>query len=142
MYDLPKDILTNLVRKEGDGPTSPRDDETATDHPTESRPESRAESSDGSKSCSLCGVTFNTIDDQRSHIRSDFHGYNLKQRMRGANAVTENEFEKLVGGRLRVWLFYAIAEMSQILMRVFRVLILRSRRKRRVRARRLHSAHC
>jgi hypothetical protein len=86
-----------LVRKEGDGPTA-QEDTLETDTATESRPESRAESSDGSKSCSLCGVVFYNVDDQRSHVRSDLHGYNLKQRLRGAKPVTENEFEKLVGG--------------------------------------------
>ncbi|EPE37094.1 Ankyrin repeat-containing protein [Glarea lozoyensis ATCC 20868] len=96
VYDLPKDILTNLVRKEGDGPAA-QEDASETDSTTDSRPESRAESSDGSKSCSLCGVMFYNLDDQRRHVRSDLHGYNLKQRLRGAKPVTENEFEKLVG---------------------------------------------
>jgi hypothetical protein len=96
VYDLPRDILSNLVRKEGEGPTNHEED--STDVTTTPRPESKAESADGPKSCSLCGVTFYTIDDQRSHVRSDLHGYNLKQRMRGVTAVTENEFEKLVGG--------------------------------------------
>ena len=30
-------------------------------------------------------------------MRSDFHGYNLKQKIRGRKPVTETEFEKLVG---------------------------------------------
>lgn len=57
----------------------------------------KAENAIGSKACSLCGVTFQTVEDQRSHIRSDLHGYNLKQRVRGANTVNEADFEKLVG---------------------------------------------
>lgn len=36
------------------------------------------------------------MEDQRGHIRSDWHGYNLKQKLRGGTPVTENEFEKLV----------------------------------------------
>lgn len=52
----------------------------------------------GSKACSLCGVAFHTVEDQRSHVRSDLHGYNLKQRIRGANTVSEGDFENLVGG--------------------------------------------
>lgn len=40
---------------------------------------------------------FYTVEDQKSHVRSDFHNYNLKQKIRGAKAVTEIEFEKLVG---------------------------------------------
>lgn len=51
----------------------------------------------GSKACSLCGVAFNTVQDQRGHVRSDLHGYNLKQRLRGTNTVSEVEFENLIG---------------------------------------------
>ncbi|KAG9230830.1 hypothetical protein BJ875DRAFT_408110 [Amylocarpus encephaloides] len=97
VYDLPKDILATLTRKEGDGPASEQEDLPHSDTTTQSRPESRAESVDGSKACSLCGVSFHAVEDQRSHVRSDLHGYNLKQRLRGATPVTENEFEKLVG---------------------------------------------
>lgn len=95
MYDLPQDILTTLTRKDaaGDGPQD--NIQTSADIP---RPELRTESAAGSKSCSLCGVTFHTVEDQRSHIRSDLHGYNLKQRIRGAKPVNEGDFEKLVGG--------------------------------------------
>ncbi|KAH6674878.1 hypothetical protein B0J14DRAFT_23417 [Halenospora varia] len=93
IYDLPADILSTLARKEGDGPEGAG----ATDTTGETRPESRMESSDGSKTCSLCGVTYHTVEDQRSHVRSDLHGYNLKQKIRGAKPVSEVEFEKLVG---------------------------------------------
>jgi hypothetical protein len=48
----------------------------------------------------MCGVAFHTVEDQRSHIRSDLHGYNLKQRLRGAIPVSEGDFEKLVGGTI------------------------------------------
>lgn len=97
VYDLPADILSTLARKEGDGPEGAG----ATDTTGETRPESRTESSDGSKTCSLCGVTYHTVEDQRSHVRSDLHGYNLKQKIRGAKPVSEVEFEKLVGGMAR-----------------------------------------
>ena len=54
-------------------------------------------SSAGATSCSLCGLTFESLQEQRGHVRSDIHGYNLKQKLRGRNAVTEAEFERLVG---------------------------------------------
>ncbi|KAE9365234.1 hypothetical protein N431DRAFT_549491 [Stipitochalara longipes BDJ] len=96
VYDLPADILTTLTRKDGSeggvqediAPTSSIDNRVL---------QSRTESAVGSKSCSLCGVTFHTVEDQRGHIRSDLHGYNLKQRLRGAKTVSEGDFEKLVG---------------------------------------------
>jgi hypothetical protein len=48
-------------------------------------------------SCSLCGLNFADLQEQRNHVKSDLHKYNLKQRLKGLNAVSENEFEKLIG---------------------------------------------
>ncbi|KAG4222134.1 hypothetical protein PC116_g29391, partial [Phytophthora cactorum] len=39
---------------------------------------------------------FATVQDQRSHLKSDLHHYNLKQKLRGRNPVSEAEFEKLI----------------------------------------------
>lgn len=50
----------------------------------------------GSQSCSLCTLSFATVEDQRSHLKSDLHHYNLKQKLRGQNPVSEPEFEKLI----------------------------------------------
>jgi hypothetical protein len=97
VYDLPADILTTLTRKDDTGGEA-QEDITPTSSTDKLVVESRTESSVGSKSCSLCGVTFHTVEDQRGHIRSDLHGYNLKQRLRGAKPVSEGDFEKLVGG--------------------------------------------
>lgn len=61
----------------------------------------KADSDDSSPakatSCNLCGLSFASLADQRSHVRSDLHGYNLKQKMKGAKPVSEAEFEKLIG---------------------------------------------
>ncbi|KAF2218719.1 hypothetical protein BDZ85DRAFT_77322 [Elsinoe ampelina] len=48
-------------------------------------------------SCALCGLSFADLNGQRSHVRSDLHAYNLKQKLRGAKAVDEKEFDRLVG---------------------------------------------
>jgi hypothetical protein len=108
VYDLPTDILTTLTRKDDTG-EGPQEDPTTTTATKELNLDSRTESAVGSKSCSLCGVAFYTVEDQRSHIRSDLHGYNLKQRIRGAKPVSEGDFEKLVGGMVSFppfWIFY------------------------------------
>lgn len=96
VYDLPVDILSTLAPREDAG------QEGITSPPTieETTTQGKTDTGASSKACSLCGVTFQTVEDQRSHVRSDLHGYNLKQRVRGAKPVTENEFEKLVGGEL------------------------------------------
>lgn len=49
-----------------------------------------------STSCLLCGATYHSVQEQRQHVKSDWHNYNLKQKVRGAKVVSENEFEKLV----------------------------------------------
>ncbi|TQS31957.1 hypothetical protein Golomagni_07745, partial [Golovinomyces magnicellulatus] len=55
-----------------------------------------SDSAVGSQACSLCGLTFAALVDQRGHLKSDLHHYNLKQKLRGRKPVSENEFEKLV----------------------------------------------
>ena len=52
----------------------------------------------GAQTCSLCGLSFSGVLDQRSHLKSDFHHYNLKQKLRGRKPVSESEFERLIGG--------------------------------------------
>jgi hypothetical protein len=50
-----------------------------------------------SLSCSLCSTNLGNVKDQRQHVRSDWHGYNLKQRLKGFDPVSEIDFERLVG---------------------------------------------
>ena len=98
VYDLPQDILTTLQPRDSTLLSNSENDPLET--PSKSRA-STTISEDGvvgAKACSLCGTTFQTVEDQRSHIRSDFHGYNLKQRLRGLPPVNENDFERLIGG--------------------------------------------
>lgn len=95
VYHVPQDILTTLTPRD-DPEDGPRDETVAPAKAPLS--EARTDSSATSKSCSLCGLTFHTVEDQRSHTRSDLHAYNLKQKMRGAPPVTEGDFEMLVRG--------------------------------------------
>ncbi|KAH7390139.1 hypothetical protein BKA64DRAFT_580123 [Cadophora sp. MPI-SDFR-AT-0126] len=94
VYDLPQDILSTLTRKDDTSEAPQNDLSSSIKEPVR---DIRTESAAGAKSCSLCGVAFHTVDDQRSHNRSDLHSYNLKQKIRGAKPVTEGDFEKLVG---------------------------------------------
>ncbi|KAK1655802.1 ankyrin repeat and zinc finger domain-containing protein [Colletotrichum phormii] len=90
VYDLPQEVLTTLSLKP---------DASIPEQAPPSPPSKDTSSSDlvGSQACSLCGVTFPTAIDQRSHQKSDWHHYNLKQKLRSAKPVSENEFEKLIG---------------------------------------------
>ncbi|KAF1961576.1 ankyrin repeat and zinc finger domain-containing protein 1 [Byssothecium circinans] len=99
VFDLPEEILSTITLK--DQPNRPIQ-ETAprTDTPASETPEP-SEYEDGgpakATSCSLCCLSFATVADQRSHVRSDLHGYNLKQKIKGLNPVGEADFEKLIG---------------------------------------------
>lgn len=99
VYDLPAKVLDSLTLKsdvtaEPETPTqSQREPETSFEA------ESEAKSSDsvaGGQTCSLCGLSFTAVIDHRGHLKSDLHHYNLKQKLRGRQPVSEVEFEKLV----------------------------------------------
>ncbi|SPN99804.1 related to Found in Mitochondrial Proteome [Cephalotrichum gorgonifer] len=96
-YDVPPVILNSLSLKPG-SLTEAQD--TVWSSPSEevaAAPSSPStETQVGSKACSLCSLAFVTIEDQRGHIRSDLHNYNLKQKLRGNKPVSENDFEKLI----------------------------------------------
>ena len=50
-----------------------------------------------STSCNLCQATFPAVYEQRQHVRSDFHRYNLKLQLKGSQPVDEATFTKLIG---------------------------------------------
>ncbi|KAH7185384.1 uncharacterized protein B0J16DRAFT_287046 [Fusarium flagelliforme] len=97
LYDLPAEVLDNIVLKaDADAEAEAIAAAESTSSTAES-PSSSDTSLVGTQACSLCGLTFTTVIDQRGHLKSDLHHYNLKQKLRGQKAVSEAEFEKLVG---------------------------------------------
>jgi hypothetical protein len=99
VFDLPDELLSTLTLK--DQPERPIQD-TLPEEPTPAEAShEKTENDDASPakatSCNLCGLSFASLADQRSHIRSDLHGYNLKQKIKGAKPVSEADFEKLIG---------------------------------------------
>lgn len=99
VFDLPEEILATIALKtqpnQAVQDTPPRIATPA----NESSEKSDAETSSPAKatSCNLCGLSFPSVIEQRNHVRSDLHGYNLKQKMKGLKPVGEAEFEKLIG---------------------------------------------
>jgi hypothetical protein len=91
LFDLPKSLLDSLVLKsqqtnlEESIPEEPKNEEKLQDLTTSS-----------ATSCSLCNVSFNNVQDQRQHFKSDLHKFNLKQKTKGLTPVSEIEFEKLL----------------------------------------------
>ncbi|CAN6466494.1 unnamed protein product [Victoria cruziana] len=48
-------------------------------------------------SCNTCRVEFESLEDQRSHFKSDFHRLNVKLIVAGRNTICEDEFNELGG---------------------------------------------
>ncbi|CAI6094081.1 unnamed protein product [Clonostachys chloroleuca] len=94
VYDLPPQVLESLTLKSDASIVA---SEGLSRTPRDVSPGASSENLVGSQSCSLCSLTFPTVEEQRSHLKSDFHNYNLKQKLRGQKPVSETEFEKLVG---------------------------------------------
>ncbi|UKZ84721.1 uncharacterized protein TrAFT101_000618 [Trichoderma asperellum] len=92
VYDLPPESLGGLTLKPDADAIAAAEATTPPRQTSEASPDGIA----GSQTCSLCKLSFVTVLDQRSHIKSDLHHYNLKQKLRGQSLVTEAEFEKLI----------------------------------------------
>jgi Bacteroidetes VLRF1 release factor len=96
IFDLPKALLESLVVK-GEQPLH-------VEHVEPERPISEPQTDENlqnlatatATSCSLCRSSFANVQEQRQHVKSDFHKYNLKQRIKGLNPVSEADFEKLI----------------------------------------------
>ncbi|KAL2051005.1 hypothetical protein ABVK25_008751 [Lepraria finkii] len=97
VFDLPPELLVTLHQKES---TILQPSVETLPQPGNSPTKQETETSSGetkvSTSCQLCGTAFPTVQEQRLHVKSDWHNYNLKQKVRGVQTVTEKEFESLV----------------------------------------------
>ncbi|RKF65031.1 Protein VMS1 [Erysiphe neolycopersici] len=94
VYNLPQDLLNTLTLKQSslcDGQDVSHELEISNKNVP-----SQSDYSVGAQACSLCAVTFINVEEQRGHVRSDLHCYNVKQKIRGRNVVTEHEFEDLI----------------------------------------------
>ncbi|KAK3101748.1 hypothetical protein FSP39_006094 [Pinctada imbricata] len=49
------------------------------------------------KSCNTCSVEFEHRSEQKEHFKSDWHRYNLQQKIKGRNSVTAERFEEILG---------------------------------------------
>ncbi|KAK4225099.1 hypothetical protein QBC38DRAFT_272269 [Podospora fimiseda] len=99
LYDLPPEIISSLSLKADAGlPVQLQEDDTSTPSPDHIPAPSTSDNILGSQACSLCKLSFITVQEHRDHLRTDLHHYNLKQKLNGLNPVTEAEFEKLVDG--------------------------------------------
>lgn len=99
MFDLPQDLLATLQLK--DSPFIQSSAAAPSLVPIKGeKPSHEAEPVDAnvkvSTSCLLCNATFPNVGEQRHHAKSDWHAYNLKQKLNGRKSATDNEFEQLI----------------------------------------------
>ncbi|KAF2456533.1 hypothetical protein BDY21DRAFT_347478 [Lineolata rhizophorae] len=100
VFDLPEELLLTLNLKEQTS-QSPETDKNEERKKSPSPSPERTSTPEGgpaiATSCALCGLSFPNLEEQRGHVRSDLHGYNLKQKIKGLKPVSEADFERLVG---------------------------------------------
>ncbi|PHH66387.1 hypothetical protein CDD81_7442 [Ophiocordyceps australis] len=97
VYNLPDQILESISLKTDAQPTpGAHQDPVEPSFTQDVSSLPAADSLVASQSCALCSLTFATFQEQRSHIKSDLHHYNLKQKLRGLQPVSELEFERLI----------------------------------------------
>lgn len=94
MYDLPPELLASLTAKTTSQPVAEQEPE-----PSSTDLELAAQDSAIATSnlCSLCKVSYASVQEQRSHVHSDHHRYNLKAQLRGNAPLEEIEFAKAIG---------------------------------------------
>ena len=57
--------------------------------------------SNGTLRCTACpNAAFETVEEQRTHFKSDWHRYNAKARLEGKNAVGQEEWDNMIEGEL------------------------------------------
>ncbi|OXV12150.1 hypothetical protein Egran_00083 [Elaphomyces granulatus] len=94
VYDLSPEILTSLTVRTNGHPTQP--ETTGTPKSDISEPGEKRTQIAISKSCTLCHLFVETVEEHREHVRSDHHRYNVKAQVRGNVPLTEVEFNRAI----------------------------------------------
>ncbi|KKK18273.1 hypothetical protein P175DRAFT_0501963 [Aspergillus ochraceoroseus IBT 24754] len=95
VYDLPQELLASITLKGEDQPITLKDNE---EHVTKKLEEAAQDYAiAASTSCTLCKVSFGNVQEQREHVRSDHHKYNVKAQLRGNPVLNEVQFTKAIG---------------------------------------------
>ena len=59
---------------------------------------------------------------QKRHYRSDWHRYNLKQRLKGRERISEEQFEEISGTSLSLWLY--IFDELKLVIYILKIFVL------------------
>ena len=99
IFDLPPELLLSLFPCASTQQLQPSIHEQSAEEIKDLR-ESTATPEEGvapPTACNLCRVTYGNVQDQRQHVRSDLHRYNLKLAVKQQPAVDEQTFARLIG---------------------------------------------
>ena len=96
LFNLPQDVLETLAPKIID----PLQEVEKEDGKKETKGEPQSDNQPSvtkGTSCSLCGLSFDGSAEQRQHVKSDLHRYNLKRKIKGQTPVSEADFDRMIG---------------------------------------------
>ncbi|KAJ5562612.1 hypothetical protein N7461_001373 [Penicillium sp. DV-2018c] len=94
VYDLQPELLASLTAKTTSQPVAEQEPELS---PKDLEQAAQDSAIANSSLCSLCKVSYNSVQEQRSHVRSDHHRFNIKAQLRGNAPLEEAEFAKAIG---------------------------------------------
>lgn len=97
VFDLPPELLYSLTVKTSGNEPATRDSDPSLDEQPVSRASADQDGVAQSTSCNLCRASFPNVQDQRQHVKSDHHRYNLKLNLKGLPTIDEVTFFKTVG---------------------------------------------
>ncbi|KAL4900163.1 hypothetical protein BDW74DRAFT_170941 [Aspergillus multicolor] len=96
--ELLKRPLYALALKGEDQPVTVAETDTEIEPTSKESPDEAQEHAIAtSTSCALCKVSFANVNEQREHVRSDHHKYNVRAQLRGNAVLDETQFTKAIG---------------------------------------------
>ena len=90
MFELPTELLLSLRSRDVSHASSELDSKPKEDF-------LRIRDVPSSTTCALCQASFPTVIEQREHVKSDLHRYNLKAGLKGCPPVDDSTFNRLIG---------------------------------------------
>jgi hypothetical protein len=97
IYTLPPEILSTIALKGNQTLTTTVHVSPHTDVTEPKTDEDRT--TQGGIGCAACNIAaFTDVTDQRDHVRSDLHRFNLKRNLISEPVVTADEFDKMLDG--------------------------------------------
>jgi hypothetical protein len=93
IFSLPLEILSTITPK---GDVSVSLNERSLSQVSKQNGETTAT---GTVGCATCNIpSFSDMEEQREHVRSDLHKFNLKRRVAGQPVVNSDDFDKMLDG--------------------------------------------